>query len=287
MNNKLIGMGLSLALIGSAIPAIDVNKAEAEVVSQESLESKYRDGRYDSITDHTTMGYKVGQVLYDGNTVVRVSDKVNSYFSNIKDETEYNKYVKSGDSTKVNNVVIKTPNGYYQVPLRVNYYVQTLFNSNQIINDVKINNEFIRLVNIDRASKGVSPVVYNSNLKEGTDTRAQELSNYGHIRVDGLSHVRLDKTKYYTAFSDYIPDAQYQIGENLAMRSYNGNPYYLVSEKRIAQDFFNQFKNSQSHYDNLMNPKYKSMAIAVKLGSDNLMSPYSDYFYAANSLSIK
>lgn len=277
-NKSILGIGLSALMLGTGVG--EMNKsAHAEIVPQEPLQSEYKDGRYDSNTTHTSMGYREGLVTYDGNTIKKVNDYTNKYMYALKYETTTQRYTKSKDVALRNTVLAITSNGdYYQLPLRVNHTVLTNFNKNQYLSQIRLRYEFTKLLNQERAKVGAAPLEYSTKLQEGTDTRSQELANYGHIQVDGMTHVRLDKTPFYTAYEDIVINPQYRLGENLAMNSYYGNPYELVSEKHLAEKFFTQWKNSPGHYANMVNTTYKHYALSIKLSSDNKVSDYYDMF---------
>ena len=54
-------------------------------------------------------------------------------------------------------------------------------------------------------------------------------------------------------------------GENLVGLWQHGNPYALVSEKYLAEQAFDRWKNSPGHYANMMDADYVSFGISIKL----------------------
>lgn len=287
MGDKGLKLGLgAVILCGGLITSFNTEKEVlADVVKQTPLSSLYKDGRYDSKTERVSMGYRAGQTTYDGNKIEKVEMKTSDVFiTTLDSESATSKYKKSMNKYYTNNIVYYSKNReYFRSPVRTNYYVKTKFNNNQLINRGVLNTEFIKLLNQERARVGVKPLKYASILQQGTDTRAQELSNYGHINVNGKKHVRLNYAPFWTAFTDKIPTARYELGENLVLVPYYGNPYEMVSEKRMAEVLFKQWKSSPLHYQNMINPSYKTTAVSVKLsGAECKNSPYYDGFVGAN-----
>ena len=292
INNKGLKLGLGVVLLtGGLFGGFNSEgSASAEVVKQSPLSNKYKDGRYDSKTDMVSMGYRAGIKTYDGNKIEKVDIKTaNTNISKLDKESSIAKYNKSNNKNYVNNIIYHTNTGrYLKTAVRTNYYVKTKFNNNQLIDKNLLNTEFIKLVNKERARLGVKPLKYSSILQEGTDTRAQELANHGSIGINGKGHIRLNSAPFWTAFTNKLPKAQYELGENLASNPYYGNPYELISEKSLAEKFYSQWKGSKGHYKNMMNPKYKTVAFGVKLsGAESKPTQCYDSFVGVNILRDK
>lgn len=77
------------------------------------------------------------------------------------------------------------------------------FNSGKSYDRDLFQQEVLALINADRRQLGYNDLSWDSNLDLGTGIRSEELANYGSIRVNGQSHVRLDGSSWQTAL-DYM-----------------------------------------------------------------------------------
>ena len=111
-----------------------------------------------------------------------------------------------------------------------------------------------------RVSVGVHKLTYDSTLQQGTNIRAREI-------LDVFSHTRPDGRHFITAFGYELPN--YYLGENIA---YN----YITEEGNVERDmakkFFDQYYNSQGHYENMVDEGYVTFATGVTLGENNRVS---------------
>lgn len=164
-------------------------------------------------------------------------------------------------------------------------------------NHTAFREEFLKLVNEERASKGLGALTLDESLEKGTDIRSKELAEWGHIRVGenlDQKHKRLNGDSFRTAF-DYLPDYDYDgaryLGENLLCNTMLPEKYdyelttddgpincneYLKDYKKIAEDMFKMWKDSPGHYGNMMGEHYKTMWVSAwiaeessKLGQDD------------------
>lgn len=101
--------------------------------------------------------------------------------------------------------------------------------------------ELLHLVNEERAARGVSALVCTEKFNEGAQIRAEEL-------IELFDHVRPGKREWYTIYSDVGISAGY-MGENIAAGS--GTP----------EDVFKQWRESPQHYENMINPNYRTIGI--------------------------
>lgn len=97
------------------------------------------------------------------------------------------------------------------------------------------------LVNQERAKNGAAPLKINSTLNKMADERARESAQL-------FSHTRTSGEDFYSIFDEYDVDYSY-CGENLAAGNAN------------AEDTVNQWINSPSHYQNMLNPEYTEIGI--------------------------
>lgn len=123
----------------------------------------------------------------------------------------------------------------------------------ELLSEVKANrnsyqaeiNAILVNVNIYRKSKGVAPVTLDKELTEAAMVRACEMAWSGVH-----SHTRPNGTKYSTVFDD-LGIARKASGENIAM----GYP--------TAQDVSKVWKDSPTHYKNMINGNYSKIGIGV------------------------
>ena len=159
--------------------------------------------------------------------------------------------------------------------------IEKKFNEQKDINFDLMRHKFLDLINEERTSHGLNPLELADYMQKGTETRAQELADWGHIRSGenyDQKHSRLNGDNFRTAF-DYLPlyeayKAGY-LGENLAGSWFHkdrpridGKPAdeSLFNEDTVANFFFTMWKNSPGHYNNFMDPRYKTMWFEVRVG---------------------
>ena len=150
--------------------------------------------------------------------------------------------------------------------LGVNDDVVATFNSTNMVDKEKVNEYLVNYINMDREARGLKKLKYDPTLQPLTETRAQEMADYGHIRYKGKPHTRPDGTPWTTVL-DQLPTSykSFGFGENMLAYSVLSNPYQLVSEQWIAKRLFEQWKSSGPHYAAMMNPEYTRTAVSVKL----------------------
>ena len=146
------------------------------------------------------------------------------------------------------------------------------FNRMESYDRVAFENEFLRLINEDRAKLGRDPVEWGTDLAQGGIARCEELASYGSIVVNGRGHVRLDGSKWDTAFEYLQPQFSYTArGENLleVTNSSSGkmgdrSRRLLTDGVYLAQEFYRMWWNSPGHRDNMMYPKFKYIYVEAR-----------------------
>lgn len=126
----------------------------------------------------------------------------------------------------------------------------------------------IILVNDLRKSLDLPGLKYSYLLHPGTQTRAHELKDYGSIVIDGRPHIRPDGSSYTTAFENIVSPFSYIsiLGENLAyIGGYQINTKLSPQEigEQIGVQLFHGWETSPGHYENMVNPDFKEMAVAI------------------------
>ena len=137
-----------------------------------------------------------------------------------------------------------------------------------IIDNRKMNEYFVELLNKERQRKGLSPASIasdDSKLTEVADLRANEMADYGSIRYGGKKegkHHRPDGTKWITAYDKEFLGTLNGITENAAEVAGTWDVISLTNEKALAHYFYTLWKNSPGHYRALMlglDPKEKQL----------------------------
>lgn len=109
--------------------------------------------------------------------------------------------------------------------------------------------EILRLVNIEREKEGLEPLEFGYFFYDCAKVRAKECAP-----MNDCKHTRPDGRPWHTVFTDFNinEDRDYGIGENIAWghRSAQQVMYHEVG-----------WMNSPGHRANIMNPKFKYVAI--------------------------
>lgn len=166
------------------------------------------------------------------------------------------------------------------------------FNSGKTIDEEIFRQEFLKLINEERAKLNRAPLEYNEALKEGTDLRSKEMAEFGYLRSGenlDQKHTRPDgKSTFRTAFN-YLENYELlkggNLGENILLQGFASREYnkdakyhdenldvdctveeYLTNPVLLAKSLFEQWKHSKGHYENMTSEDYKSFWISAKLG---------------------
>lgn len=141
-------------------------------------------------------------------------------------------------------------------------------NGDTYINHKNIGLKVLELVNAERKRLGVHELTWSDPLYTLAKVRANEVRENGSIRFyteDGqvLKHVRDNKgTKWHTVKNDTeFEDSA--MGENLASYGIRPNIYKAFSEKYIAEQLYEQWKDSPHHYANMIKEKFYQFAFDV------------------------
>ena len=108
----------------------------------------------------------------------------------------------------------------------------------------EIQQEVLRLVNIERAKEGLAPLEYVYALQEAADIRANEI-------IESFSHTRPDGSSCFTALDGYNVKFS-TAGENIA------------SGFRSAAAVVQAWMNSPGHRANIMNARYTGLVVGIE-----------------------
>ena len=163
-----------------------------------------------------------------------------------------------------NNLWLVNPTNYTMLTIsNAPFSDETIdkFNNGTYVNHKNVGLEMLKLVNQERERLGKSQLKWSDDLYHLSSKRANELRENGHIRFyndkgESLKHVRDDKgTSWLTVFNE----SKYRnrgVGENLAGYTMPQNIYKVFSEKAIAEQLYNQWRNSPGHYANMIADAY-------------------------------
>ena len=128
-------------------------------------------------------------------------------------------------------------------------------------------NEMLYLVNEAREEAGLKPLYSVSILNESAETRAEECAEY-------FGHSRTDSTLFNTVLdSNGIP---YGVaGENIAAGS------------STAEATFEQWKNSPSHWKNIMSESFTHIGVGVVYAPDTEYGWYWEQIFIGNDSEVE
>lgn len=142
---------------------------------------------------------------------------------------------------------------------------------NEHLDVLKVNDEFARLMNAERAKKGVKPIAVDTELVRLAGIRSAELANQAggaSIYVNGKAHVRTDGSSFSTVYKDYK-------GERLAFKGENllGNIEVVtdaknfLNETQVAKMMYDQWAASPGHYANMMSDSFTKFGVDIEYGA--------------------
>ena len=216
----------------------------------------------DPASDDLIIEYKKGDKVGDYTLKQDVSFNV----SDIVNESDEAKYQKAKEGESLHTTKGKDDSGQnWNIGIRMDEATVDAFNDGTIFNHSIFNDRMLELVNELRSGLGIKELEHAEVELQGVaDIRAQEMADYGSLRFEGQAHTRPDGTSWTTALPE---DRNYGSGENIAQRSHHHNYYETLSERALAESFFNQWKNSSGHYANMISTGYTGFATAVRIGT--------------------
>ena len=222
-----------------------------------SVEEKGLNNPFDK-SELPVVDLKVGDKIFD-RTITKVPN-LNTTYRKILGMSEDERFKRAQDGMEES---YGASDG--QVWLGASDDVVKSFNQGEMLDIALVNKYFVNYVNADRKAHKIKPLVYEPKFQSSADERAQEMADYGHIRYEGRAHTRPDGTKWVTVLKDKVKNYPYGLGENLQAYSVLSNPYQITSEQYVAKTLFERWKNSPSHYENMMDSRLTRTAVSVKM----------------------
>ena len=141
----------------------------------------------------------------------------------------------------------------------------------QMYNDKIMEDEIIRLVNLERQSKGLNALVSDERLRVTARYKSTDMYTNNYFKHDAPDGTGFDDI--YTKFGYPAIRAG---GENIAYSIWSN--CYIVT----AQGIFNSWKNSPGHYANMISSNYTNIGIGITLDNkDGMVKCYSTQHFAA------
>ena len=150
----------------------------------------------------------------------------------------------------------------------------------QIVDNRKLNEHFMELLNEERTRKGLTPATIaadDSELTRVANVRANEMADHGSLRYQGKEegkHKRPDGSRWSTAYDPEFYKQTNAMTENTAETTTVWDIVSLTNEKALAHYFYTVWKHSPGHYAAMMmgdgySPANKNVQFRVALGFAN------------------
>ena len=150
----------------------------------------------------------------------------------------------------------------------------------QIVDNRKLNEHFMELLNEERTRKGLTPATIAADDSELTlvaNIRANEMADHGSLRYQGKEegkHKRPDGSRWSTAYDPEFYKQTNAMTENTAETTTVWDIVSLTNEKALAHYFYTVWKHSPGHYAAMMmgdgySPANKNVQFRVALGFAN------------------
>ena len=150
----------------------------------------------------------------------------------------------------------------------------------QIVDNRKLNEHFMELLNEERTRKGLTPATIaadDSELTRVANIRANEMADHGSLRYQGKKegkHKRPDGSRWSTAYDPEFYKQTNAMTENTAETTSVWDIVSLTNEKALAHYFYTVWKHSPGHYAAMMmgdgySSANKNVQFRVALGFAN------------------
>lgn len=142
---------------------------------------------------------------------------------------------------------------------------------NEHLDVLKVNDEFAKLMNAERAKKGVAPLTVDRELVRLAGIRSAELANQkdgASIYVNGKAHVRTDDSSFSTIYKEYQGERPAFKGENsLGNIEVITDAKNFLNETQVAKMMYEQWAASPGHYANMMSDNFQTFGVDIEYGA--------------------
>ena len=156
-----------------------------------------------------------------------------------------------------------------------------------LLNLTTLNNEFLKLINTERAAQGKKPLVVDENLVRLAKIRSDEQAGVGSLRTNGKKHTRPDGTHFASVFNTLEnADERYGTrGENaLDDSSMTGSAVAMLNATELAKGMFEQWKISPGHYRNMISDQWTSFGLSASYTAHSTTTP--EYYTGKSMIGI-
>ena len=157
----------------------------------------------------------------------------------------------------------------------------------KLLNLTTLNNEFLKLINTERAAQGKKPLVVDENLVRLAKIRSDEQAGVGSLRSNGKKHTRPDGTRFNTVFNtlENADDRYGSRGENaLDDSSMTGSAVAMLNATELAKGMFEQWKISPGHYRNMISDQWTSFGLSASYTAHSTTTP--EYYTGKSMIGI-
>ena len=157
----------------------------------------------------------------------------------------------------------------------------------KLLNLTTLNNEFLKLINTERAAQGKKPLVVDENLVRLAKIRSDEQAGVGSLRSNGKKHTRPDGTHFASVFNTLEnADERYGTrGENaLDDSSMTGSAVAMLNATELAKGMFEQWKISPGHYRNMISDQWTSFGLSASYTAHSTTTP--EYYTGKSMIGI-
>lgn len=134
-----------------------------------------------------------------------------------------------------------------------------------------IEREIHRIINEERRQRDIDRVVYSPDLRETAESKNQDMFNYDYFAHENPETGR-SLSDIMNEFS--VPCGRF--GENLAMSGYGipvedrktGEVTEIETNAGAAADIMEGLMNSDGHRENILDPEWESVGVAVTKSED-------------------
>ena len=142
---------------------------------------------------------------------------------------------------------------------------------NEHLDVLKVNDEFAKLMNAERAKKGVAPLTVDRELVRLAGIRSAELANQkdgASIYVNGKAHVRTDGSSFSTIYKEYQGERPAFKGENsLGNIEVVTDAKNFLNETQVAKMMYEQWAASPGHYANMLSENFQTFGVDIEYGA--------------------
>lgn len=142
------------------------------------------------------------------------------------------------------------------------YNKEELKKIEKFIDIIEFNRYFVDKLNKERAKRGLSSnIKISESLIKAAKIRSEEMTMESRI-----SHKRPNKDEFWSVFDEVDPSLSDRMSFENALGISMASEAQMVSEKYMAEQFFNSWKQSPGHWEAMMNPEIKIIGVNFSFG---------------------